>query len=500
MYFGSLSVFLYNFAAGYYMIFMLIAAILVAYFALLYIISRFTPKAAGNTTFFCADRQSPWQFVALGMIGVSLSGVSFVSVPGMVASNGFTYLQMCMGFFFGYLFIAHVLLPIYYKRRYISIYSFLHDRFGIYSYRTGSLFFLLSKLTGAAARLYVVCVILQYMVFDALSVPFTLNVVIVLSVIWLYTHRGGMRTILWTDVLQTVCMLLALLFILISLMHKLQLGVGDVWAAVEDAGLGRIFVMDDFYSKQNFFKQFLSGVFVTIAMTGLDQDTMQKNLTCRSLKEARKNMYCYGMAFLPVNFLFLLLGALLLIFLQQSGAQINAAGDTLLPAVVGSGLLGVAVKLFFVLGIVSAAFSSADSAVTSITTSFCVDILRIGRFSDGLARKMRMRVHVVVAVVFVAMVLLFRQLNGTSLLDVVYILVGYTYGPLLGMYAFGLFTKRVVRDSVVPCIAISSPLCCFIIVYLCKCCFDYSFGYELLLLNGAITFCGMLLFGGKKAV
>jgi len=463
-----------------------------AYFFLLLLVSRLTARRRDNDAFFRGNRQSPWYMVAFGMIGASISGVTFVSVPGMVNGIGMTYMQTCLGFILGYAAVAFILLPVYYRHNLTTIYSFLSERLGRRSYTTGASFFILSKMTGAAARFYVVCIILQHFVLDAYGIPFPLTVLLMVVLIWLYTRQSGIRTLVWTDTLQTLCMFGALVLIILSVMHSLGMGVGEAVKAVADDSRSRIFVFDDPMSRQYFWKQFLSGIFIVIVMTGLDQDMMQKNLTCKSLGEAKKDMCSYGFAFVPANLLFLALGVLLCLLAEKQGVAMPEAGDELLPMFAASGRLGQAVVVLFTLGIVSAAFSSADSALTALTTSCCVDILR--RPDDV---RLRRRVHVIMAVVFIGFVLLFRAVNSPSVIDAIYVMCSYTYGPLLGLFAFSLFTKREVNDKAVPFIAVASPLFCFAADQWTKSCTEYQFGYELLMLNGALTFIGLWLWPRK---
>ena len=437
-----------------------------------------------NDAFFRAGRQSAWQLVAFGMIGASISGVTFVSVPGMALSSDMTYLQMCMGFFFGYLVVAFVLLPLYYKYNLTSIYSYLGTRLGPTSRKTGSWFFIVSKLTGSAAKLYLVCLILE----QALGVHFTLIVIATLILIWLYTHRSGIRTLVWTDALQTLCMLVALVLILIQVASLLKLNVGEAFTSVWNDPHSRIFEFSDWGSRQHFLKQFLSGVFVVIVMTGLDQDMMQKNLTCRSLRDGQKDLCSYGILFLPVNFLFLALGVLLAQYYNSQGMALPESGDAMLPTLITNGVLGQATLIFFTLGIIAAAFSSADSALTALTTSFCIDILE-----DSSNERRRKQVHIGMAVVFLFFVLVFRWIGSQSVIDLIYTLVGYTYGPLLGLFAFALFTHRMPRQRFVPYIAIASPLLCYAIDQLVQHLWGYHFGYELLMFNGLLTFTGLFV-------
>ena len=454
---------------------MWIIAIILGYFAVLFGISRLTGHRATNETFFRANRRSPWYMVAFGMIGASISGVTFVSVPGMVTGIDMTYMQTCLGFIFGYIAVAFILLPLYYKLNLTTIYSYLGQRLGPMAYKTGALFFLLSKMTGAVARFYVVCMILHSFVFESWGVPFPVTVTAMVILIWLYTRGGGIKTLVWTDTFQTLCLFSALLIIIYKVVGMLDMSIPEAVSAIANDSHSRIFVFDDWVSKQNFWKQFLSGVFIVIVMTGLDQDMMQKNLTCSTLKDAQKDMCTYGVAFVPANLLFLSLGVLLVML----GCQ--ETGDALLPAFVAQG--GMTVMVPFAIGIVAAAFSSADSALTSLTTSYCVDIR--GRAGDEQLRK---RAHLIISMLFVVLILMFRLLNSTSIIDAIYIMCGYTYGPLLGLFAFSMLTKRIPRDKYVPYICIASPLICYAIDCLVFKWAGYRFGYELLMMNGCLTF------------
>ena len=465
---------------------MTIIAVVLGYFALLFAFSRWTSRRATNETFYRADRQSPWYMVAFGMVGASISGITFVSVPGMVLTSQMNYLQTCMGFILGYVVVAFVLLPLYYKLNLTSIYAYLGQRLGQRSHKTGSWFFLLSKMTGAAVRFYVVCIILQRFVFEPQGVPFALTTVLLVLLIWLYTRKGGIKTLVWTDSVQTLCLFSALLIIIYKVTNDLNLNIGDAVSAIGGHELSRVFVWDDWVSKQNFWKQFLSGVFIVLVMTGVDQDMMQKNLTCKTLRGAQKDMCTYGVAFLPANLLFLSLGVLLTMWYQQKGFVMPGMGDELLPTYVEQA--GTLVMALFVLGIVAASFSSADSALTSLTTIYCVDIMEQ---KDN--ERLRKGTHLVMCVVFVLFILFFKVVNSTSLIDAIYIICGYTYGPLLGLFAYGLLTKRGVNDRLVPYIAVASPLLCYAIDYGVGQTTGYRFGYELLMLNGLITFVGLYL-------
>ncbi|MBR5350567.1 MAG: sodium:solute symporter [Prevotella sp.] len=472
---------------------MMILLTIVVYFLLLMLFGRLTSRRANNETFYRGNQQSPWYMVAFGMVGASISGVTFVSVPGMVIHTEMTYMQTCLGFILGYFAVAFFLLPVYYKWNLTTIYSFLHHRLGIRSYKTGASFFLLSKMTGAAIRFYVVCIILQRFVLDAYDIPFALTVVIMVCLIWLYTRRGGIKTLVWTDTFQTTCMFTALILIIVQVMKAMGLSVGDAVTAIMNDEHSRIFVFDDWMSKQYFWKQFLSGIFIVIVMTGLDQDMMQKNLTCKTLREAQKDMCSYGLAFVPANLLFMALGVLLLLYAQQQGVAIPAAGDELLPMFAASGALGNIVVVLFTIGIVAASFSSADSALTAMTTSYCVDIC--GRSNDERLRK---RAHIVIALLFMLLILMVKALNSSSVIDVIYTLCSYTYGPLLGLFAFSIFTKRGVNDHYAPYIAVASPVICYLLQVVMKETTGYQFGYELLMLNGLLTFTGLWITGRRK--
>jgi Na+/proline symporter len=466
---------------------MTIILVVLSYFALLMAVSRWTARRATNETFYRAGRRSPWYMVAFGMVGASISGVTFVSVPGMVLTSQMTYIQMCLGFIVGYLAIAFVLLPLYYGLQVTSIYTYLGQRLGNRSYLTGAWFFLISKMTGAAVRFYVVCIILQQFVFDPAGIPFTVNVVVMVILIWLYTRRGGIGTLVFTDSFQTVCLFTALVLIIMAVISQLHLSVGEAVSAIAESQMSRIFVFDDWVSPHNFWKQFLSGAFIAIVMTGLDQDMMQKNLTCKSLRDAQKDMCTYGMAFVPANLLFLALGVLLAML---AGDVTGVKGDQLLPNFIQGAAdnnISLAIYHLFILGILAASFSSADSALTALTTSFCVDILR-----QPDNERLRKRTHIGMCLFFVVFILLFRAVNSTSLIDAIYTIASYTYGPLLGLFTFGLFTRSIPNDRLVPYICIVSPLLCYALDAIAQQLWGYRFGYELLMLNGLLTFCGLL--------
>lgn len=477
---------------------MMILVTIVCYFAALLLIARTTGRqGSSSAAFFKGENRSPWYVVSFGMIGASISGVTFVSVPGMVRGLDMTYMQTVFGFFFGYMAVAHILLPLYYKLRLTSIYGYLGSRIGEHAYRTGSFFFLLSRMLGTAAKLYLVCLILHTYVFQDLPVPFWTIAVGSVALVWIYTHKSGIRTIVWTDTLQTFCLIAALILIIYFTVKQLGMDFGGIVQTLQDSEHSRIFVFDDWVSKQNFFKQFFSGIFIVIVMTGLDQDMMQKNLTCRNLQEAQKNMYCYGFSFIPLNFLFLCLGILLLALTSHMHLDLPATSDDILPMFAAQGYLGQPVLILFAIGMIAAAFSNSDSALTAMTTSVCIDFLHTDTDDEETARRKRNKVHLCLSALLAFFICLVEQLHSQSVLDAIYIIASYTYGPLLGMFAFGLFTRRSTRDRAVPFIAVLSPVICYAIHVWTMKETGYKFGYELLMLNGTLTFAGLWIMSIK---
>jgi Na+/proline symporter len=470
-----------------------ILAILLGYFGLLMLISARVGKQQGNDAFFTGNRKAPWYVVSIGMIGSSISGVSFVSVPGMVQSNGFLYMQTVVGFFFGYIVLAKVLLPVYYRLNSPSIYVYLQERFGQKAYKTGAWFFLLSKSVGAAARVYVAVLILHEFILKSWGVSFTWTAVIVIFMIWLYTFRSGTKTIIWTDVVQTLFMVAAMLLILVQFARGLNLNVHGIVETVRASEFFRLVEWDDWGNKQHFVKQFFSGIFIVLVMTGLDQEMIQKNRTIRRLDQAQKNMYWYGFTFIPINLIFLVIGVLMYTFAAKQGIALPHSPDSVLPVLTTQHFPGTWATLLLMIGIVAATFSGADSSMTSLTTSLCVDILE--KQNDTKTRKV---VHALVAVFFVLIILIFRAANSMTLIDAIYTIASYTYGPLLGMFAFGLFTKRITNDPYTPIIAISSPILCYALQTFTNKLFGYQFGYELLMLNGLLTFTGLWFTSSKK--
>ncbi len=476
----------------------LTGVLIACYFIVLMIISFVTGRKSDNKSFFLGNRQSPWYIVSIGMIGASLSGVTFISVPGWVKNTQFSYLQMVGGYFLGYLVIAHILLPVYYRLNLTSIYTYLEQRFGKFSYKTGAWLFLVSRTIGASARLYLMANVLQISLFNALGIPFAVTVIVTIALIWLYTFRGGIKTIIWTDTLQTVFMLTSVIITIIYIAKSMDLSGGQLIETINRSEFSRVFVFDDWSSKQHFIKQFFSGAFITIVMTGLDQDMMQKNLSCKNISEAKKNMKWYGFAFIPTNLLFLSLGALLYIFANQQGITLPERSDDLFPTIVNSGALPQIVGVFFIIGLVAAAYSSADSALTSLTTSFSVDILGSSHKGETLTKGNRILIHLSFSIILMLVIILFRIFNADSIISTLFILAGYTYGPLLGMYAFGLFTKIKINDYCVPVIAVISPLITGILDFNAQSWFGFTLGYEKLILNGGITFIGLYLISTNR--
>ncbi|NOZ47408.1 MAG: sodium:solute symporter [Chlorobi bacterium] len=476
----------------------LIITIIAAYFLVLLLISYFTGKNAGNKAFFVGNKQSPWYVVAFGMIGATLSGVTFISVPGWVVTSQFSYMQMVMGYLFGYFIIANVLMPLYYKLNLTSIYTYLEQRFGFYSYKTGAAFFLISRIIGSAFRLFLVANVLQITIFNSWNVPFVYTVAITILLIWLYTFRGGIKTIIWTDSLQTFFMLLSVGLSVYFISSALGYDFNEMIAAIKKSSLSKIFIFDDWRDKRFFFKQFISGAFIAIVMTGLDQDMMQKNLSCRNIKDAKKNMYWFSIILIPVNLLFMSLGVLLYIYAGKNGISIPEQTDDLFPLIATAGYLPVMVGISFILGLIAAAYSSADSALTALTTSFTLDILNTKNYSDKSLKKTRILVHIFISLALGIVIMIFKAINNENVISAIFRLAGYTYGPLLGLYSFGLFTKFKVKDKLVPLIAIISPLICYFLSLYSQQLFNgYQVGFELLILNGAITFGGLILIRKK---
>ncbi len=477
---------------------LLILGIFLAYTALLFTVTWITARKADSQSFFIGNRKSPWFVVAYGMIGASLSGVTFMSVPGWVNDTQFSYMVVVLGYLVGYFVIALVLLPLYYRLKLTSIYSYLDQRFGFWSYKTGAGFFIISRTLGASLRMFLVINVLQLFVFDAWNIPFWVNAFVFIVLIILYTFKGGIRTIVWTDTLQTTFMLLAVVLSIIYISKDLGAPIIQLVSEISDSDMSRMFITD-WHHERHFLKQFFSGMFITITMTGLDQEMMQKNLSCRDIKSAQKNMFTFSGILVFVNFMFLVLGAFLLLYSQAKGVSV-ALSDELFPEI-ALNWMGPAAGLVFLIGLISAAFPSADGALTSLTTSVSIDFLGLDH-RKGLTEKkatgIRYIVHLSIAFMFFISVLIFSTLNDEAVIDKLFTIAGYTYGPLLGLYSFGLFTKRQVKDRLTPFIAILSPVICFILSEFSVQLFNgYKFGFELILLNGFLTFMGLLLFSRK---
>jgi Na+/proline symporter len=478
----------------------LVLSTIICYFILLFAISYIAGRKADNQGFFVGNRKSHWYVVAFAMIGSSISGVTFVSVPGMVAVSNFSYLQMAIGFLTGQFIIAFLLIPLFYKMNLVSIYEYLENRFGVSTYKTGAWFFFVSKMLGAAVRLFLVCVVLQLLVFKPLHLSFFLNVVFTVSLVWLYTFRGGVKALIWTDSLKTLCLVGSVLFCIYYIASNLNLTFGGMVSAITDHDYSKMFFFDDVNDKRYFFKQFLAGVFTMIAMTGLDQDMMQRNLSCKNFKDSQKNMITSGVLQVFIILLFLMLGVLLYIFAAKSGISIPKKSDELFPLIATHGYFPEIVGVLFVVGLISAAYSAAGSALTALTTSFTVDILGSTRNkNEEETVKVRKLVHVLMSVVMGLVIIMINLLNNTSVIDAVYILASYTYGPILGMFAFGIFTKKQVYDKYVPVVAVLSPVLCFILQKNSQAWFNgYSFSYELLIFNALFTVIGLTLLIKKQ--
>lgn len=465
--------------------------ILISYFLMLILVSVYTSRGADTNTFFTGNRQSPWYLVAFGMIGTSLSGVTFVSIPGSVVNNQFSYFQVVLGYLVGYFVIGTVLMPLYYRLNLISIYTYLEKRFGFWSYKSGSAVFLVSRTVGSAVRLYIAAGVLQLALFQPLGVPFEVAVGITILLIWVYTFKGGIKTIIITDTLQTLFLVTAVVLTIILVARELDLpGISGIFQTVKESGYSQIFYWDTNDSR-NFFKQFLAGAFIAIVMTGLDQDLMQKNLTCKNIGEAQKNMFWFTVTLVIVNLLFLSLGALLYVYAAAKGITPPARTDDFYPMLALNDL-GVVVGITFLLGITAATYASSDSALTALTTAFCVDFMNIEQKQEKDRARIKFWVHVGFSLLFYLVIIVFNKLNSKEVITAVFDLAGYTYGPLLGLFSFGVFTKAGVRDKWVPVVCVAAPLITFILNENSEVWFNgYQFGFERLILNGVITFAGL---------
>ncbi len=474
---------------------LLIIVTIVLYFAVLMTIAHFTSEES-NSGFFMGNRQSPWYVVAFGMIGASLSGVTFISVPGWVSSINFTYMQMVLGYLVGYAVIILVLLPLYYKLNLTSIYTYLNGRFGRNSYKAGAWFFLISRIIGAAFRLYLVARVFDLTIFQKLdwNVPFFVIVLVTIGLIWLYTSKGGMKTIIWTDTLQTAFMLLAVIVTLVVIGNQMDLSFSGMVTTIKDSSYSQMFEFSDWRHKHFFFKDFLAGAFIAVVMTGLDQDMMQKNLTCKTLGESQKNMAWFSTVLVAVNLLFLALGALLYIYANNTGISIPEKGDDLFAIIALDGYLGPVVAVFFVLGLIAAAYSSADSALTALTTSFSIDILEVNKRDEEAQLKTRKRVHIGISLVLAVVIIVFNEFNDESVINELFKVAGFTYGPILGLFAFGLMSKKKIYDQWVVAVVIAAPILTYVLdVYSVELFNGYQMGFERLLFNGILTVVGLMV-------
>ena len=480
-----------------------ILSLIIGYFLVLVGIAYYTGKEDSNENFFKANRNSPWYLVAFGMVGASLSGVTFISVPGWIKDSQFTYFQVVMGYLVGYFVVAYVLLPVYYKNNVTSIYEYLNTRFGKNSHRAGAFFFFLSRVLGAAFRLFLVAIVLQQFIFDAWNIPFEITVILSIVLIWVYTQRGGIKTIVFTDTLQTSLMILSVVLSIAYINEALDWSFSEFLASTEFSQYNSVFVTDSILSRNHFLKSFIGGAFVTICMTGLDQDMMQKNLSCRNLKDAQKNMVVFSFVLVFVTGLFMLLGSLLYIYAESQGIEVplmdgSPKTDLLFPEIALNGRLGIAVAVTFILGLIAAAYSSADSALTSLTTSFCIDFLNLEKYPEKKQKSIRKKTHIGMSVLLILVVILFKYILDRNVIDGLLTVAGYTYGPLLGLFAFGIFTSYKIHDRHVWWVLLGALALISIIGNLDAATLGgYQLGYELLPLNGLLTFLGLVLIRRK---
>ncbi|HHT23718.1 MAG TPA: sodium:solute symporter [Bacteroidales bacterium] len=468
-----------------------------AYFIVLFGVSYIAGRKADNAGFFIGNRSSKWYMVAFAMIGATISGVTFMSVPGMVDPKAFSYMQMVLGFFVGQLIISFVLIPVFYRMKLFSIYEYLDERFGVSSYKTGAWLFFVSKVLGASVRLFLVCVFLQLMVFGPLNIPFIFNVIVTVALVWLYTRQGGVKTLIWTDSLKTLVLILSVILTIYYISKSMSMDFSGMIGGIRESELSRTFFFDNPKEPTYFWKQFLAGIFTMIATTGLDQDFMQRNLSCKNPRDSQKNIITSGLVQLVINLLFLMLGVLLYLFIDSKGIARPAKSDELFPMVATQGYLPMIVGVLFIIGLISSAYAAAGSALTALTTSFTVDILGIKDKTEEEIKSTRKKVHIGMAVIMGVVIFVFNTLNNTSVIDAVYILASYTYGPILGLFAFGILTKRAVRDKFIPYIAVLAPIFCFFLQKLTISLWSFHFGYALIIVNALVTMLGMWIFAPK---
>lgn len=472
-----------------------IIATIVIYIAVLFTVAYISGRRTDNEGFFVGNRSSSWWMVMLAMVGAAMSGVTFVSVPGMVAASGFSYFQMALGFMTGYMVIAFLLIPLFYKMQLVSIYGYLEERFGVGAYKTGAWFFFISKLLGASVRLFLICAVLQLLLFEPYGLPFWLNAAITVLLVLLYTFQGGVKSLIWTDTLKTVCLILSIALSIWFVSQRLDLSFAEIVSTVKSDDRSRVFFFDDINDRRYFFKQFLAGLFSVIAMTGLDQDMMQRSLACKNYRDSQKNLVVSAVLQTIIIFVLLVLGVILYTFAERMGITLPAGSDNMFPTVATSSTMPLVVGVLFILGLVSSTYSAAGSALTALTTSFTIDILGgAKRFDDKRLTIVRKRVHICMAVAMFATICALFRLNSTNVIDAVYTLASYTYGPILGLFAFGIFTKWRVRGSYVGIVAIVAPILCFVLQQNSERWFNgYKFSYELLIVNALITFIGLVL-------
>tara|TARA_B100001996_G_scaffold186163_1_gene142376 strand:+ start:397 stop:1932 length:1536 start_codon:yes stop_codon:yes gene_type:complete len=505
-----------------------ILLLIVGYFVLLFTISYITGKNDSNSIFFNAGKNAPWYIVAFGMVGASLSGVTFISVPGWIETSQFSYLQVVFGYFFGYIIVSQVLLPIYYKLNLTSIYEYLNFRFGTVAHKTGAFYFFISRLLGASFRLFLVAIVLQQFVFDQWNIPFPVTVTISIMLIWIYTYRGGIKTIVWTDTLQTFFMILAVFISIYGILNNLNWTFIDFIKSNEFSNYNTVFFTDNILERHHFLKSFIGGMFVTICMTGLDQDMMQKNLTCKSLKDAQKNMIVFSIVLVAVTYFFMILGSLLYIFKSKNGILMplmdgQPKTDLLFPEIALNGDLGILLSVTFILGLIAAAYSSADSALTSLTTSFCIDFIDIKNKNASIQKSIRKKIHILMSLTLIFIIIIFKYVLNNNIIDSLLTVASYTYGPLLGLFAFGLYTKFELKERYIYYIVILAPIITYLLSispilyayyfdlnviecnksgWLCAKSYAlsnlYQFGYELLPINGILTFIGLYLIKIRK--
>lgn len=479
--------------------------ILVIYFAVLIAVSIYTSRGADTNTFFTANKQSPWYLVAFAMIGTSLSGVTFISVPGAVGKIQFSYFQVVLGYILGYLFIGTVLMPLYYRLNLVSIYTYLEQRFGFWSYKTGSAFFLLSRTLGSAVRLYVAAQVLQLAMYNGLGIPFEISVLITIALIWVYTFKGGVKTIIITDTLQTTFLVTAVALTIYLVAKELNYSFGGMVSAISDSEYSQIFFFDDPKDNKYFWKQFLSGAFIAITMTGMDQDLMQKNLTCKNIGEAQKNMFWFTITLTFVNLMFMSLGVLLYFYAHSKNIALPAKTDDLYAMLalnhfgVNEGTAGLIVAITFLIGITAATYASSDSALTALTTSFCIDFMNVANKPEAERARIKHWVHIGFSVLFYFVIVLFNRLNSKEVITAIFDIAGYTYGPLLGLFAFGLYTKRPIKDTLAPLVCVAAPILTYILNQNSEAWFGgYKIGFERLMLNGFLVFIGLLIISKPK--